>query len=156
MKRRLAAAALAVLVAACSTPPLHRPKHLWSGRLSLQVDSDPPQSFHAGFELQGSPQEGELTLFSPIGTEIARLSWNPRQATLERGSERWQQPSVDLLTRQLVQAPVPVAALFDWVQGRPSGAAGWHADLSGHAQGRIRANRQTPLPRAELRLVLEP
>ena len=156
MKRRAALLALSLSLAACTTPSIQqRSERFWSGRLGLQVLSDPPQSYHAGFELQGSAQEGELTLFSPVGSVLARLLWNPRQAVLERGTERWQHASVDQLTRQLTPAPVPIAALFDWLEGRPSSDPHWQADLSGHAQGRIRAKRLQPLPAAELRLVLD-
>ena len=155
MKRRAAAAGLALLLGACAAPPLHRPPQFWSGRFGLQVFSDPPQSYHAGFELQGSPEAGELTLLSPIGNVLAKLQWSAQLATLERGSERWQQASVDRLMQQLIPAAVPIATLFDWLQGQPSADPSWRADLSRHAEGRIRAQRQEPLPSAELRLLLD-
>lgn len=155
MKRRLAAAGLALLLGACAVPPMARPARFWSGRLGLQVFSDPPQSYHAGFELQGSAEAGELTLLSPVGGVLARLHWTPKLATLERGNERWQQASVDQLMQQLVPAAVPIATLFDWLQGQASADPHWRADLSGHADGRIQALRSHPLPRSELRLVLD-
>lgn len=155
MRRRHAALTLASLLSACASQPIIRPANYWSGRLSLVVMSDPPQSFHAGFELQGTPQAGELNLLSPLGSMLARLQWDAQQATLERGSERWQQPNVDLLTRQLTPAPVPIAALFDWLAGRPAADAHWTADLSAHASGRIQAQRIAPLPRAQLRLLMD-
>jgi outer membrane lipoprotein LolB len=46
-----------------------------------------------------------------------------------------------------------VAALFDWLAGFPSVADGWQADLSGRAEGRLRARRLTA-PAADLRIVL--
>lgn len=157
MMRRAFALALALLLSACATPP--RPTtpsaQFWSGRIGLQVLSDPPQSFHAGFELQGSPEQGELTLLSPVGGVLARLQWDAHQATLERGSDRWRQASVDLLTRQLTPAPVPIAALFAWLKGQAAADDNWTANLSGYADGRIQAQRLQPLPRAELRLVLD-
>ncbi len=155
MKRRAATAGLALLLGGCAAPTIVRPPQFWSGRLGLQVFSDPPQNYHAGFELQGSAEAGELTLLSPVGSVLARLQWRAELATLERGKERWQKPSVDQLMQQLIPAAVPMATLFDWLQGKPSADPYWHADLSGYAEGRIRAQRPQALPRAELRLLLD-
>lgn len=155
MMRRSAIAALAVMLGACATPVVERPARFWSGRLGLQVLGDAPQSYHAAFELQGSPDQGELTLLSPLGNVLARLHWSPGQATLERGQERWQRPSVDQLMRQLIPAPMPIAALFDWLEGKAHEDAHWTVNLSEYSQGRIRAQRLQPQPGAELRLVLD-
>lgn len=155
MRRRAAPLAMALLLSACASPPTSRPAQFWSGRLGLQVFDSPPQSYHAAFELQGSPRAGELTLLSPVGGVLARLYWNEQQATLERGNQRWQQASVDLLAQELTAAPVPMSALFDWLSGQPTHDGSWQVDLSAHAEGRIRAQRLQPLPRAELRLVLD-
>jgi len=156
MKRRIAITALALLLGACATPPRERPARFWSGRLGLQVDSQPPQNWQAAFELQGHPQAGELTLINPLGGGVlARLSWTPQQATLERGNQRWTQPSVEALAQQLAQTPLPVQALFDWIEGRPLMHAGWQPDLSALGEGRIQAQRQQPAPAAQLRIVLD-
>lgn len=155
MIRRMAVLGLALLLGACAIPPRERPAQFWSGRLGLQIQSDPPQSLQAAFELQGSPQVGELTLLTPLGGTAARLSWRPGQAMLERGNERWTQTSVEALAQQLVQTPLPVQALFDWIEGRAVTHAGWQADLSAHQQGRILAQRQQPAPAAQLRIVLD-
>jgi outer membrane lipoprotein LolB len=155
MNRRLAVATLCMLLSACATAPRERPAQFWSGRLGLQVQSDPPQNLQAAFELQGDPQSGDLTLLNPVGGIMARLSWNPQQATWVRGDERRTQPSMEQLTQQLVQTPLPVQALFDWIEGRPQSHAGWEADLSARAQGRITARRTTPGPEALLRIVLD-
>ena len=155
MNRRMADALLGLLLGACASPPRERPARFWSGRIGLLVQSEPPQNLQASFELQGTPQAGDLTLFNPIGGILARLSWNPRQATLERGTERWTEQSVEQLAQQLVQTPLPVQALFDWIEGRPLSHAGWEADLSALEQGRIAARRLQPAPPALLRIVLD-
>ena len=155
MRRRSAVVWGALLLGGCATSTVKRSPQFWSGRLGLQVFSEPPQSYQASFELQGSAQEGELTLLSPLGGVLARLQWNAQQATLERGNERWQQANVDQLTRQLTAAAIPIAALFDWLQGQPSSDADWTVDLSAHADGKILAQRLNPLPRAQLRLLLD-
>lgn len=156
MKRRIAIVAAALVLSACaSAPPVQRDTPFWSGRLGLQVLTDPPQSYQAGFELQGSARSGELTLLSPIGSVVARVQWDERQAVLERGSERWQHASVDQLIGQLIPAAVPMADLFEWLHGRAAGGGNWQADLSEFSQGRIQAQRVQPLPRAQLRLALD-
>ncbi len=156
MQRRTALTALpALLLAACAVPPRERPARFWSGRLALQVLGEAPRDVQAAFELQGSPEQGELTLLSPLGTLLARLSWRPGQALLEQGEQRWHDQSVDALALRLVRTPLPLAALFDWFEGRASESAGWTADLSAWAEGRIRAERTSPAPAARLRIVLE-
>lgn len=155
MRRRLAVAALVFLLHACATPPQERPPQSWSGRMGLQVQSDPPQSLHAAFELQGTAQKGELTLFTPLGGVLAHLSWTPHQATLEQGHERWTQANVEALSQQWVQTPLPIQALFDWIEGRALAHAGWQPDLSALGEGRILAQRQQPAPAAVLRIVLD-
>ena len=155
MNRRLAVTALCLLLGACATAPRERTASFWSGRIGLQVQSDPPQSLQASFELQGNPQEGDLTLLNLVGGILARLSWTPQQAMLERGSERWIQPRVEQLAEQLVQTPLPVQALFDWIEGQATAYAGWEVDLSAHAQGRITATRLRPGPAAQMRIVLD-
>ena len=156
MQRRSALIALpAALLAACASPPRQRPARFWSGRLGLQVQGDKPQDLYAGFELQGSPEQGELSLLSPIGLLLARLSWRPGQALLEQGEQRWQAASVDALAQRLAHTALPIATLFDWLEGRPGSSEGWSVDLSGWSEGRILAQRQQPAPAARLRIVLE-
>ena len=155
MKRRLVVALACLLLGACASPPRERPAQFWSGRMGLLVQSDPPQSLQASFELQGTPQAGDLTLISPMGGTLARLSWNPQQAILERGAERWTGANVEQLAQQLVQTPLPIQALFDWIEGRATPHAGWQADLSALEQGRIAARREQPAPPAQMRIVLD-
>lgn len=156
MTSRRAVLAWGLVLTGCASAPPPRHANAWSGRLGLQVDGDPPQSLHAAFELEGDAVRGELQLLSPVGSTLARLSWTPEQATLERGAERWTQPSVDQLAQQLVQTPLPIQTLFDWIEGRATRHEGWEADLSARAQGRITARRITPGPGAVLRIVLDP
>ncbi len=136
------------------TPPVSTNAY-WSGRLALQLQSEPPQQWSAGFELQGSAQEGELLLLSPIGTTLAHLRWTPQAARLEQGGQVTLGDSLSSLSERLQGTPLPVAALFEWLAGRQADAPGWQADLSGHAQGRLLAQRSQPAPAAVLRIVLD-
>ena len=147
----------ATLLAACATPPAMKPdqKH-WSGRLAMQVASIPPQSVSAGFELSGSPDAGELWLTSPLGNTVASVTWSPGLAELRQGEQVVRRASLDALTTELGGAPLPVLALFAWLNGQPQNANGWTADLSRHPEGRITARRSDPAPSAELRIVFQP
>lgn len=149
----------AVLIAGCAHPPGADGQNearnpVWSGRISLQVHSDPPQAFFAGFELRGDPAQGELVLNSPLGNSLAVLRWAPGEAVLDSGGQVQRFASVDELIAKATGAAVPLPALFDWLAGTNTALNGWSADLSRQAQGRISASRTTPQPRAELRIVL--
>ena len=131
---------------------------IWRGRLAIRIESDAttkPQAFSAGFELTGNPQTGTLTLFTPLGSTAAALLWSPQTAQMRTHGEMHDFDSLDALIRQAVGTDIPVAALFAWLAGDNRLAAGWRADLSQHAQGRITAQRTHPTPFAELRLILE-
>lgn len=127
----------------------------WSGRLALKIASQPPQSFTAAFELNGSAQQGSLTLSTPLGSTLAQLTWTPQRATLESPRENQQFASVDALVAHVTGTHIPAQALFDWLQGKNTTSAGWQADLSQHADGRIVARQPRPPQPAELRIVLD-
>jgi outer membrane lipoprotein LolB len=128
---------------------------IWSGRLSLQVQSEPPQSFYGGFEIKGSPDQGELRLNSPLGNTVLAARWSAAQATLYTGSETRSYASIDALIEQSTGAALPVAALFDWLVGQDTPSNGWTADLTRQAEGHIHARRINPLPKSELSIVLD-
>lgn len=148
---------LALLVTGCATPRMTPAdtQAYWSGRMAIQVLKEPPESLSASFELQGSAQAGEMLLLSPIGTTMAKLVWTPQSAQLEQGHQKLESANLQRLGARLTGTELPIAALFEWLAGRPADAAGWQVDLSAHAQGRITAARQQPAPAAVLRIVLD-
>ena len=163
-----AAACVAGLLAGCATPPAPPPapaepgaqaarQQRWSGRLGLQVEDAPSQSFSAAFELTGNADAGTLRLTTPIGSTVAVLQWAPGSATLQQGGKGEPQAfaSLDELAARATGTAIPVAALFDWLDGRPSPVPGWTVDLTAQADGRIVATRQQPRPTATLRVVFE-
>jgi outer membrane lipoprotein LolB len=152
-------ACAALLLGACATPMPVASKAgeaRWAGRFSLTVHSEPPQSWTAGFELSGSAQAGYLQLSSPLGSELAEVSWSATGAELRQGERLTRHPSLDRLTTELGGETLPVAALFDWLQGRQAAVSGWEADLSRQPEGRIVARRLQPFPGAELRVIVQP
>lgn len=151
----------AALLSGCSTPPAYSTVHstqsqTWSGRLGLQVH-DPmaqEQSFSASFQLQGSAERGSLDVFNPLGSQIAKLQWQPGSAHLQQGDRITASASLEDLLQQSLGTALPVSALFSWLQGQNANAPGWQVDLSRHAEGRVTAQRTHPLPQATLRVVL--
>lgn len=123
--------------------------------MSLRIDGDTVQTFAALFDLRGNAQTGELTLTSPIGSTLAALRWSPGEATLNDGRHIRQFASVDALIEAATGAAIPVTALFGWLAGRNESVDGWKAELTQFDSGRLQATRETPLPRAELRIAFE-
>ena len=122
----------------------------------MRFDNPEQPSLFAGFELSGHDQAGELNLFTPMGNTVASLRWTPHTATLQSNGETRQFDSLDALVREATGTAIPISALFQWLHGQDSVVAGWQADLSQLAQGRLTARRTYPGPGAELRLILEP
>ncbi|MEO7708021.1 MAG: outer membrane lipoprotein LolB [Caldimonas sp.] len=163
---RLAFAASALALAACTTiprAPLATPSEPLSGRLSIRVDADgatPARTLTAAFELNGGPSAGRLDLSTPLGSILAQARWEPGEVVLAtpRGESRF--ADLDALTRQALGESVPVAALFDWLHGRPwPGAAsipastgagfvqlGWAVDLERFDDAWVTAKRDSPPP----------
>lgn len=158
----LAAVPCVLGLAGCAQPRL-RPEPdaaasaSWSGRLALQVHDEQAedQSFSASFELQGNEREGQLVLLSPFGAVLAELQWSPAGAQLRQGGQLRESPSLDALVQETMGTALPLGALFAWLAGGQAAAPGWQADLSQLAEGRLRAQRTDPLPRATLRVVLD-
>jgi outer membrane lipoprotein LolB len=170
--RRALVAALAtgagLLLGGCAAPP--RAAGDWlAGRLSVQVQASaeqPDRSFAAAFELRGTDREGELRLLSPLGTQLAAARWSPADAVLATSDGELAFASLDEMALHSLGERVPLAALPDWVAGRPwrgdaSRASaegfeqlGWSVDTRRHADGRITARRDSP-PVVTVRIVLD-
>jgi outer membrane lipoprotein LolB len=156
--RAAAVAASVALVAGCATAPAPVPGSAppLAGRLLVRVDSQPPRSVSAQFELSGSPAAGTLVLSGPLGATAARAEWSREQATLQTADRRSSYPDLDSLAEEALGERIPIAALFDWLRGRPwAGAAsaprrdgapgfeqlGWRVSLVGWSEGSVEAER---------------
>jgi len=173
--------ALALLVQACATHPPPLPGHVWSGRLGVRSDAAPGQparSMSGQFELSGSASSGQLILTSPIGTTIARARWSdpagpqgaPSRIELEADGASTRYATLEDMMQRAIGDQLPLAAMFDWLDGRPWPAAaaargadgrsfdqlGWHVDLSQLAGNRlIDAQRPLPPPALHVRVKLD-
>ena len=127
----------------------------WQGRISVQVLGDAPASMSASFLLRGDAKNGELDLYSPLGTTLAALQWTPQQVQLIDGGKSNYFNSLAELTEKTTGAALPIDALFGWLQGRNAQAMGWQSDLSDLPQGTLTARRTTPTPEVTLRIKLD-
>jgi len=152
---------LVVLLSACATPTSIRTNaqasidKQWQGRLSVTVQSDPPRNMSAGFSLEGDAHQGELNLFSPLGTTLATLRWNPTTTQWVQGSQQRRYDSMAHLTEETTGAALPMGAMFDWLEGKATSLPGWQADLSALNQGTLVAKRVSPEPLVVLRIKLD-
>jgi outer membrane lipoprotein LolB len=163
LKRRLALVGLAALGGCAPLPPT-RPAaaDTWTGKLGYRLEAaegERAQAGSASFELQGNASAGQLDLTSPLGTTLASARWGPDGLRLFDGQQHWAYPSLaDLgaaLGERLGGAPLPLAALFDWLRGQPWAQAahtpleaegfeqlGWRVNLAG-ARLQLRQQRLT-------------
>jgi outer membrane lipoprotein LolB len=152
--------ALLMGLAGCATVSTAPGEAPWtSGRLLVRVAASADrsaQSVSANFELRAQGERGELRLNSPLGTRMATAIWAPGVARLLTPDGETNFGSLDELSRQSVGESLPLAALPDWLAGRPwpgaphrSHAAGfdqldWQISLARQREGWIEARRSSP------------
>jgi outer membrane lipoprotein LolB len=149
---------LITLLCACAThkSPRNDTTDTLSGRLSVRIEGQPERGINAGFELTGSANEGTLVLSGPLGVSAAQARWNRGEAVLRAGDSETHFPDLQSLVEAALGEAIPLAALFDWLRGRPwSGAPmlvrtdgvagfaqmGWQINLDRWAEGWIEARR---------------
>lgn len=148
----------ASLLAGCATVGQKAPPDsaTLSGKLSVRVDATattPSRSESGNFELKGTPEAGQLNLSTPLGTVMAQARWAGNRAWLATSQGETAYPDLDALTQEMLGESLPVAALFDWLRGRPwPGTAsrpveggfeqlGWTIDLARFGEGWVAARR---------------
>lgn len=163
-----------VSLAGCASwlPPFLKPAPKlqgdhFSGRLSVRVENDSQRSFSAAFELAGTDKEGELSLSTPLGPQLARARWSPRRVELKTPQRVKEYASLDQLAIEAMGENVPITALFDWLTGRPWPGApsrirqqgfeqlGWQVDVARLSEGAIVATRPQPTPVVVVRVRLD-
>ena len=169
--------ALALLLAGCASrlppAPSTASEQRFAGRLAMQVaatERTGAQSVTAGFELRGRPDAGEIELATSLGTLLAQARWNRAEVLLvtPQGTRRF--ADLDELSREALGEALPLAALFDWLKGRPWVGApssplsggdgpgfvqlGWEVDLGRFDAGLVAARRPAA-PSVQLRVQLE-
>ena len=155
-RRSLCAAAALSLLGGCAglAPPAPAPE--LAGRLAVNVDASslaPARSFSADFELRGDAERGLLRLTGPLGATLAEVRWQPGVAELSDGQGTRRFDTLDAMAQALFGEPLPLAALLDWLRGRPWAGApatvrddgfeqlGWRVGLARFADGSLQATR---------------
>ncbi len=169
-RRALALAGAAAALVGCATPPVAELGAVTSGRMLLRVAAvagQDAQNVSAAFELQGNASQGELRLISPLGTQMAAARWAPGDVTLRTAEGTQSFATLDALSRQVLGEALPLAALPDWLAGRPwpqaphvmqaqgFEQAGWQVLLARLSEGLIEA-RRVAVPEVLLRVRLDP
>jgi outer membrane lipoprotein LolB len=127
----LAAIALATLACACSNLPAPTAaERSYAGRFSLAVTAvqagaeTQRSAWNGRFALAVGPQSLTLDLVSPLGATIARFETDPREARLlvpaDGGVRVSRGADAQALSEQVLGWSLPVEAMSDWVEGRPS------------------------------------
>lgn len=165
---------MAALMPACATrqPVVAGPgQQAYSGRMSVRIAAGGSQGERAVtlvFDLRGQPQVGTVEFSTPLGTIVAQARWSPSEVVLTTPQGEQAFADLDSLSRKTLGEVLPLAALFDWLQGRPSPAApsraeaggrafsqlGWRVDVSELSQARLSAQR-AQAPAVQVRVLLD-
>jgi outer membrane lipoprotein LolB len=126
-----------------------------AGRFSLVIDTEPQQSFLSSFDILGGWPDGVLTIYNPLGMQMAKVEWSPQAARLMQGSQIREFENLEKLIYQTTGTRLPAAALVDWLSGKPTPAEGWNVDVSEWHLRRLVLERVQPAPRTVLRIAFE-
>jgi outer membrane lipoprotein LolB len=192
--RRLTLLAIAAALAGCATSSAnlsdvtvgaYRDSIDVSGRLSVNYQKDgQPGSVTGNFNWMQRPGRIDVSLASPLGQTIAKISVTPQEAVLTQGARAPRvAPDIDTLSAQALGWTLPVSGLRDWLQGYAQDADGkrfaaspahssvvtrdgwrlrfvsWQDGAGAHPQPRrIDAERGAPLTSDEvaIRIVIDP
>ena len=161
-------------MSACATrqPVPTRPgQQTHSGRMSVRIAAGRGQGERAVtllFELRGQPQAGAIEFGTPLGSIVAQARWSPSEVVLTTPQGEQAFADLDSLSRETLGEVLPLAALFDWLQGRPWPEAaskaeagsqafdqlGWRVDVSELGQARLSAQR-AQAPAVQVRVLLD-
>jgi outer membrane lipoprotein LolB len=160
----------AAALVGCVTAPAPRADLPWTqGRLLIKVDASNTRAASntsTAFELRGDSTRGELRLLAPLGVSLASASWVPGSVQLSMPGSQRQFGSLDELSREVLGESLPLAALPDWLAGKPWPQAphqlqtdgfsqlGWQVQTTRRAEGWIEARRPAP-PAVWLRIKLD-
>jgi len=119
------AAALSVL-AGCATAPRstavvapYQETLELTGRIAISFTRDgKKEALNGNFNWQQNASRTDVSLNSPTGQTVAKITVTPTAATLQQSGEPVRTaPDLDSLTRQTLGWTLPVGGLRDWLQG---------------------------------------
>ncbi|HEU4851535.1 MAG TPA: outer membrane lipoprotein LolB [Telluria sp.] len=116
----------AALLSACAAPArvpevpvaAYREAIELNGRLSVNYTRDgAPETLSGKFNWVQAGERVDVSLASPLGQTIAKITVTPREATLVQSDMARTAPDIDTLTAETLGWRLPVAGLRDWLQG---------------------------------------
>ncbi|MSQ56320.1 MAG: hypothetical protein EXR35_02060 [Limnohabitans sp.] len=128
---------------------------LIQGRLSLQIDSAPPQVLFAPFEMRGNALKGQIDIYSPFGSILAQAIWDSEQALLINGQRRQVFANMNDLGQKLLSTPISLPEVIQFYQSKSSTPVlnGWVAKRE--TPDRLVLDRHTPLPHIQLKIQID-
>ncbi|MDR7048257.1 outer membrane lipoprotein LolB [Duganella sp. 3397] len=126
------AAALSVLAGCASVPrstavvAAYQDTIELNGRIAISFIRDgKKEAMNGNFNWQQTPARTDVSLNSPTGQTVARISVTAQAATLQQSGQPLRTaPDLDSLTRQALGWTLPVGGLRDWLQGHATDADG--------------------------------
>lgn len=90
-----------------------------NGKISVRYEhNNKPQNLPGSFEWEQTGNSLQITLFSPVGQTIARITQNGHGARLEQEGKMPQEAdNLDQLLSDALRWPLPVSGMRDWLQG---------------------------------------
>ncbi|NYT35716.1 outer membrane lipoprotein LolB [Allopusillimonas soli] len=184
-KAALVAAAAALVLAACATPPKIGGKpgegvFERTGRFAMNVGYANGQrdALQGGFAWRDAGTRLTLDLANPLGSTLARIEVTPGRATVTRSNgEQEQAATADGLVEKVLGSPLPVSGLRYWLRGQTGPQAvsalekneagqpvsftqdGWRVRLSRYdalGPGMLQLNRRDANRDISARLVVNP
>lgn len=150
-RRRVLEFGALALLGACSTPAPTVAPGVWAGKLAYQMEAGAQQRAQAGsalFEWQGTAEQGQLSLSTPLGTTLATARWSEQGVWLDDGQGPRRYATLEELGEALGQAlqgpPLPLRPLVHWFQGRPAPDLPVMALEDGFEQAGWRVQRTAP------------
>lgn len=128
---------------------------VWQGRIGVKVRGENAQSFSAQFTLRGSPSNGSLSLYTPLGSTVAQIQWSPDGALLLGQGAPRHFDTLEGLTLSLTGAELPITGLFAWLEGSTVEATGWQIDRADLQNGLLLAHRDSASASIELKVLLD-
>ena len=128
---------------------------IWQGRLAVTVKGNAAQSFSAQYALQGTPANGKLALYTPLGITVAQVEWSPASVVLRGQGEPREFDTLDALTLALTGTELPLASLFAWLEGSTLADPQWRIARADLESGVWVAHRDFGADAVTVRVLLE-
>jgi len=104
------------------------------GRIGVQTEK---QGFSGSIQWVHAPAVDEISLFSPLGSQVASItSDNTGVRLINSDGKIYEEVSAETLTQKTLGWSLPMTGLSDWVLGRPT--ASTIKDISWDEEGRIK------------------